>query len=227
MLYSYLKKAVAKAHKGFMKERFDLFLHLIGIEEGGLIVDLGGGSGEFMEMLRTVRSDCEILVADISENALDQASRKGFDTVLLTELEPFPFESQEVDVVFCNSVIEHCTIAKSLIWTMTDSDRFRQEALRTQASVAEEIERVGRKYFVQTPTRSFPIESHTLFPFVATLSRPRQVAAIRLLNRFWFKKTSPDWNLLDRHQMASLFPSGKIIERRWLGFSKEIIAYRG
>jgi len=34
------------------------------------------------------------------------------------------------------------------------------------------------------------------------------------------------WNLLNKKEMKQLFPNGDIITKKWLGFSKEIIAYR-
>ncbi len=52
------------------------------------------------------------------------------------------------DVVFSNAVIEHV------------GDRERQEALVREAL------RVGRRVFVTTPNRWFPIEVHTRLPFV-------------------------------------------------------------
>lgn len=223
---SYLQKAVHSMHECFMRRRFQLFLDVIDIRKGDLIVDLGGGNGEFFELFQKNRDDYEILVADISEEALDEAHKKGFMTVLLRESEQLPFRDGEIDVVFCNSVIEHCTVPKSAIWTMTDDDEFRAAATIAQTRFAKEIERVGRRYFVQTPSASFPIESHTLFPLTGKLSRPHQIAMIRWLNRFWFKKTSPAWHLLSPEDMQGLFESGTVQETRWLGFSKEIIAFR-
>jgi len=226
MFYSYLKKARIKMHNRFMQQRFNLFLNIIKIREDDLIVDLGGGSGEFMELFGENKIDYEILIADISKNSLEEAKKKGFKTILLKESDPLPFSDQEVDVVFCNSVIEHCTVPKSLIWNLVDNEQFRDKALKAQSFFAKEIERVSKRYFVQTPSRSFPIESHTNFPFVAKLSRSHQISLIKFLNHFWVKKTSPDWNLLNKKEMKQLFPNGDIITKKWLGFSKEIIAYR-
>jgi len=209
-----------------MKQRFDLFLNFINIKKGDFIVDLGGGKGSFMELFGDDKNDYEILIADISENSLEEAKEKGFKTLLLKESGPLPFNDQEIDIVFCNSVIEHYTIPKSLIWAITDNDEFKDKSLNSQKIFSKEIERVSKKYFVQTPSISFPIESHTFFPFTAKLSRPYQIYLIKFLNKFWVKKTSPDWYLLNKKEMEFLFPNGKIIEKKWLGFSKEIIAYK-
>src|SRR4029079_8533354 len=59
-----------------------------------------------------------------------------------------PFEDGAFDVVFSNAVIEHV------------GDRERQRAF-----VSEAI-RVGRRAFITTPNRRFPIEVHTRLPLV-------------------------------------------------------------
>lgn len=64
-----------------------------------------------------------------------------------------PFPDASFDYVFSNSVIEHVGDDQS------------------QLKMAEEIRRVGRNYFVQTPDRRFPLELHLLTPFIHWLPR--------------------------------------------------------
>ena len=59
-----------------------------------------------------------------------------------------PFEAGAFDIVFSNAVIEHV------------GGRERQRKL-----VSEAI-RVGRRVFITTPNRRFPVEVHTRLPFV-------------------------------------------------------------
>src|SRR5207302_6536854 len=76
-----------------------------------------------------------------------------------------PFRDGAFDVVFSNSVIEHVGDAGS------------------QARFAREIARVGRGYWVQTPNRWFPVESHLLTPFIHWL--PRRVQGVLLPFSVW------------------------------------------
>lgn len=57
------------------------------------------------------------------------------------------FQDNEFDIAFSNSVIEH-------VGNYTQQEQFVQE-----------IKRVAKSYFVQTPNYYFPIEPHFLFPF--------------------------------------------------------------
>jgi Methyltransferase domain len=91
-----------------------------------------------------------------------------------------PFADQEFDIAFSNAVVEHL------------GDRASQQAF------VHELCRVARRVFVTTPNRLFPIDPHTLLPFVHWLpGRARE----RLLHR-------PDLHLrpLSPREFRSLFP---------------------
>ena len=81
-------------------------------------------------------------------------------------------------------------------------------------------------FFVQTPCRSFPIESHTQLPFVGWLPRPALIRVLRVSNKFWIKRTSPDWHLLGTREMAQLFPGAEIVCERFAGLTKSIMAIK-
>lgn len=56
------------------------------------------------------------------------------------------YSDKSFDIVFSNSVIEH-------LYTKEN-----------QISMAKEVNRVGKNYFIQTPNYWFPIEPHWVFP---------------------------------------------------------------
>jgi hypothetical protein len=103
---------------------------------------------------------------------------------------------------------------------------FFQAAWKRQQLLAMEIERVGQRYFVQTPARTFPIESHTWLPLFSFLPRPALIKAMRVTNKYWIKAAALDFNLLDVHQMKQLFPEAAIVLEKKFGLVKSIMALK-
>ena len=153
------------------------------------------------------------------------AERYGYEPVILPESGKLPFRDGEFEVVYCSSVIEHVTgFNKDETWQVSGPNfEARRE---TQQQFANEIRRISRRYFVQTPARSFPVESHTWLPVVGWLSHPVQAKLISITNRRWVKKTRPDFRLLTVTDMQQLFPDCQIHLERSAGFVKSIMAVR-
>ena len=95
-----------------------------------------------------------------------------------------PFADGEFDIVFSNAVIEHVGREES-------QRQFVREALR-----------VGRRAFITTPNRRFPVEVHTLLPVVHWLPASAAHAAYRAAGKPWAQEI----RLLSRSSLASLFP---------------------
>ena len=193
------------------------------------ILDLGSETGANIHaVLRgtDVRPE-NVHVADIDHAAIELGcQRYGFVPVAIDETGRLPFPDGYFDVVYCSSVIEHVTVPKARVWELRSGVQFRREARERQRAFADEVRRLGRQYFVQTPYRHFLIESHSWLPFVAWLPRRALVPLLGLTNRFWVKRTSPDWYLLDRAEMASLFGDARIVSERFFLMTKSLIAVR-
>jgi hypothetical protein len=132
-----------------------------------------------------------------------------------------PFRDNAFDIVFSNSVIEH-------VGGDEDQKRF-----------ANEVSRVGRCYWVQTPNRRFPVELHLMMPLIHYLPKRLQLP---LVERFtvWELLVKPsdfersayvnhflnELRLLDTSALRSLFPDAQILKERALGFGKSLIAVR-
>lgn len=221
-----MKTVFLKYHERWAKEKIQFFLSNMDLPISSTILDLGGSNGVYMDRFKKdFGKSFNILIADINERSLESAREKGFETRYLDGgKEGFSFNDSEFDCIFCNSVIEHVTISKDEIWETRNN--FRERSLLIQKKFADEIRRCSKSYYVQTPHRHFPIEAHTWFPFIGFMPRIIQVLFIKGLNKFWFKKTTPDWNLLDENQMKEFFPDAKITVIKKMGFKKEIIAIK-
>ena len=95
-----------------------------------------------------------------------------------------PFEDGAFDIVFSNAVIEHV------------GGRERQRQF-----VSEAI-RVGRRVFITTPNRRFPIEVHTRLPLVHWLPDAVSHRVYDVIGR----EIGAEVDLLTRRSFAQLFP---------------------
>jgi hypothetical protein len=165
-------------------------------------------------------------VADIRPRKLALAAQRGFTPGQVPESGVLPFDNGYFDLVFCSSVIEHVTLPKNAVWSLTDGAEFARRALVSQKAFSEEIRRVGRGYFVQTPARSFWLESHSLLPFAGWLPRRVLVPLLKISHKVWIKRTDPDWHLLTRKCMRAFFPEAELRAERSCGFVKSWIAIK-
>ena len=111
------------------------------------------------------------------------------------------FRNGEFDFCFSNSVIEH-------VGTLSD-----------QMRMADEVRRVAKGYFVQTPYRYFPIEPHVHFPFWNQLPIWVRTKLHQNLNLGWVK-AEPDYlkaradieggRLISIREFRLLFPDAQV-----------------
>jgi hypothetical protein len=119
-----------------------------------------------------------------------------------------PFADGEFDIAFSNSVIEH-----------VPADR--------QRAFAAEVQRVAKRYFIQTPNRYFPIEPHYQVPFFQFLPERARRALNRRFTLGWQGKGHwEEITLLSAKDMKRLFPDAKIKRERLLGLTKSLMAVR-
>ena len=106
-----------------------------------------------------------------------------------------PFPDESFDVVHSNAVIEHV------------GGRERQ------AVFVREALRVGRRVFLTTPNRWFPVEVHTRLPLVHWLPESLAGRAYDVVGKSWAR----DNHLLGPADFRSLFPGA--VEIRNLGMT--------
>jgi ubiquinone/menaquinone biosynthesis C-methylase UbiE len=198
------------------RERFALFLSLLRKLEGHVeILDIGGTQEFWTLMTGGDPGDVRITLLNIEHQPVSSAkfvSAAG-DARAMPQ-----YADRSFDVVFSNSVIEHVG------------------DYREQRRMAREVMRVGRRYFVQTPNKRFPLEPHFLFPFFQYL--PDEMRA-QLVHRFdigWYKRIPSldearaevnSIRLLTRGRFANLFPEAEIYEEKLFGLTKSFVAFGG
>lgn len=224
-----LNKIVWKFSAQARKKRAELFRKFFTIDENTKILDLGSENGT---NIYNVLTGCNykpqnIYIADIDSAAVEEGKNLyGFNAVLINENGKLPFPDIFFDIVYSSSVIEHVTVSKSEIWNLKNGKSFKKAAFERQKEFAGEIIRLGKQYFVQTPSKTFPVESHTWLPAAGYLPREIFVPALKLTNRFWIKKSEPDFNLLGRKDMKELFSEAEIICESKFGLTKSIMAVK-
>jgi SAM-dependent methyltransferase len=188
------------------------FVRILAPRAGETLLDLGGtpwfwaGSG--------LEADITLFNLSRPVPAPPQTGRLHFvegDACML------PFPDKSFDIVFSNSAIEH-------VGSWERQRAFSREALR-----------VGRRLWVQTPAREFPVEPHLLTPFIHWLPRPLQRRMVRNFTlRGWIDR--PDGRaveeflrevrLLTHSEIRVLFPDCVVLRERFLGMTKSYIAIR-
>jgi len=176
-------------------KRMEDMVSMVRIPPKARVIDLGG-TGSIWSLFD---HDFDVTLVNLrfSEEAVRKWSRfkcvEG-DACDLRDV----FEDDSFDVVFSNSVIEH----------VGPEDR--------QEKFAEEARRLGRAYWVQTPSIRSWVEPHSLCPFYW------QVRA-RFGRELIFKNRT---RVLTRSRMQDLFPEGTLYLERTPLFEKSYAFFK-
>lgn len=180
------------------------------------ILDVGGTQNFWdKSVVLSELGDVEITLMNVREF---QVTAPNIRSIAGDARDMKQFSHKEFDVVFSNSVIEHVG------------------SYEDQRRMANEIKRVGKRYFVQTPNLYFPIEPHFVFPFFQFLPQSVKVWLISHFALGWYGKVTDiekanelasEIRLLSKKEFINLFANAKIVEEKFLGLTKSFIAYEG
>jgi SAM-dependent methyltransferase len=174
------------------RRRHAHFFVLTGLDPGARVVDVGCG----VMGLRALAPDLDITGVDV----VPRPSYPG-PLVVADATEGLPFADGEFDLAYSSSVIEHVPRER-------------------RAAFAQELRRVARGWFVQTPAWSFPIEPHSLLPAAHWLP-----ASVR--RPYWRIGVAGGWEdvaLLRRREFEALF--GPALAERFGPLVKSWMAVR-
>lgn len=192
------------------RRRFAAFMRLMAPREGMRILDVGvtdssWRSSNFLEA-RYPWPGQITAVAPAVAPAFNAAFPEV--NVVVADGRALPFGDGEFDIGFSNAVIEH-------VGSREQQRRF-----------AAELSRTCRRVFLCTPNRAFPVDPHTLLPFVHWLPRQWWNAVLRWTgNAQWASEQT--LNPLSARDLAALFPAGvrvRIERQRMVGLTSVLIA---
>ena len=190
--------------KRWREGRYQLFIDACAVKPEDRIIDVGAGWGALLERFNKVNP---IVAVDLSPQPSEWLDSPNV-TVMEADGTELPFADGEFDVAFSNSVIEH--VPPDL-----------------QAKFAAEVERVAKRYFVQTPNKFFPIEPHYQVPLFQFLPRRARMALNRRFSLGWQGKGHwEEITLLSARDLKRLFPGAEIRREKVLGLTKSLIAVR-
>jgi len=209
-----LLSMIGAAQRRFRSRRMQRFVRELDIGPETRVLDIGGT----LDNWQLVPVEPRLVLLNMPRAKAEMA---GGARWVLGDGRALPFRDGAFDVVFSNSVIEHVGGAAS------------------QQSFAREVSRVGRRYWVQTPNRWFPIEQHLMTPLVHWLPKSWQRAVVRhgtvwgalthaTVDRrdFYVEHFLRDIRLLGCREVRLLFPDASVIRERFLGITKSLIAVR-
>ncbi len=186
--------------------RMQTYVERMGIREGMSILDLGGQPMIWSTVSPTLNLTILNLpgIAERGEYSHHNIGYVTGDACAMPQYAAGSFDS-----VFSNSVIEHVG------------------DLGKQAAFASEVRRLGNSYWVQTPSKWFPVEAHNGMPFWWFYPESMRTYLIAK----WREKL-PEWTemvegtrVLTKAQMQSYFPEATILVEKRFGIPKSYIAY--
>jgi hypothetical protein len=185
------------------------------IRPGIQVLDLGGSPGIWEHV--SVPLDITILnlpgairSAEVDSLRCAGTSIHTFHYVEGDACNVHQFPDRSFDLAFSNSVIEHVG------------------AEEKQEEFAREVVRLGRSYWVQTPSPWFPIEAHSGIPFYWLYPERLRASLLRRSQKklpTWWTEYIAGTRVLSRRRMAELFPNARIRTEFLFGLPKSYVAY--
>lgn len=111
-----------------------------------------------------------ITCAGIQDCSEIQQYYPGVKVVQLHRGGKLPFNDLEFDIVYSNAVLEH-------VGSRSEQQKF-----------IDEVQRVGKNFFITTPNRWFPVEHHTHLPFLHYLPQKYFRKFLRIKGEVFFSK---------------------------------------
>lgn len=195
-------------------KRFSIFLNLVNSFKDKStisIIDVGGDQ-YFWKNMGFVEDKYQFTVVNLEAST---PIFENFKCIAGDARNLSAIKDKEFDIAFSNSVIEH-------VGTFED-----------QKEMAKEMQRVGKVFYLQTPSYYFPIEPHFLVPFFHWLPVSFRIWIVVKFSPGWYGKCNGDEKLASEvvnsirlmtySELKELFPTCKIKKEKFLGITKSYI----
>lgn len=178
------------------------------------VLDLGG-SLHFWEEVGHILKPASVTIMNIAVNGQslgEVAGESDRARIILYDGKHIPYGDKEIDLLICNSVMEHVAPAE-------------------RPALAREIGRVAKRYVIQVPALEFPIEPHQVAPFVHWLPRKagRALSAVTLYGLVNGREGAvamfDEVQMIGKREFGRLFPAASIVTERTFGMPKSYLAF--
>jgi 2-polyprenyl-3-methyl-5-hydroxy-6-metoxy-1,4-benzoquinol methylase len=193
------------------KRMFAAMMSITGADERTAILDVGVTNdtrqeSNFLEKLYPYSE--KITAVGMEDASFLQEQHPGV-TYVRADGTNLPFRDKSFDLVTGFAVIEH-------VGSRPNQRRFVRELCR-----------VGRSCIITTPNRGYPMEVHTMMPFLHWLPPETHRKALRLLGKAFYAREE-NLNLLDAVTLRGMFPESMTVSEhhhRLLGVVSNLFFY--
>jgi hypothetical protein len=202
-----------RVHASSRARRHRLFLQIARPRPGDTVLDVGATDlrGYGANTLEALYPWPERITAAAVEPLRAFTAAYPDVTVVQVDGGALPFADCAFDIVYANAVLEHVGDAEA------------------QRAFLRELARVGRRVlFVATPSRTFPVDSHTLVPFAHWLPpHLRDAVYARLDVGGWVRGSM---RLVGAGELARLagtagWPQATVVRQRLLGMTSVLVVW--
>jgi SAM-dependent methyltransferase len=199
----------------FRRRRMSKFAEIVKIRPGARVLDLGGAPAIWEHVSVPLKITLLNLPGSLSPGEFEilkspHLRHHTFHVIEGDACNVEQFGDHCFDLVFSNSVIEHVGPPPK------------------QAEFAHEVLRLGKSYWVQTPSKWFPIEVHSgvlFYWFYPEWLRAALMKSWRKRLPAWWADYMDTTRVLSRRRMAELFPNGRTRVDYFFGFPKSYVSY--
>jgi ubiquinone/menaquinone biosynthesis C-methylase UbiE len=207
--YKIFKKITLNARNEFFK----YFIHHTDYSNDKSVIDIGTTPSldkEQNNLLQKTKNNPNITCFSNQDCKILYKKFKNIKNILIGDGKNTLLDDNSFDIVHSNATIEH-------IGSFDDQISFTEEMLRISKN----------SIFIQTPNRFYPIDFHTIIPFIHWLPKKIHRKLLKFLNLHFYSKEE-NLNLLSKKDLKKIckilnIRKYKILEHKLFFFTSNLI----